>query len=294
MVSFLQIRAFKHLTNPKITQLRCDVPKVRPIHVPEAQRIYYSSGDCGSSRFGEASTVSITGGWWQPALAFVLFLLAHRWPTRPAIRAALVRRLGAPGFTLLYSLLSLVLLGWLIAATLSAPVIVLWYYAPWQSWVPLLAMLPACLVFGSAVATPNPLSFGGARNKHFDPAAPGVVGFCRHPLLLALTLWAGAHTIPNGELATLLLFLPLAIFSLYGMHLIDRRRKTALGDTQWQAMAARTALLPGGAMLTGRWQPDWRRAPWGHLLIGLSLYGVLLWAHPRVIGVPAMPAGLVP
>jgi len=197
----------------------------------------------------------LTGGWWQPALALALFLLAHRWPTRPAVRAALVGRLGERGFTILYSLLSLLLLGWLIAATLGAPVIVLWDYAPWQPWVTLLAMLPACLLIAAAVAAPNPLSFGGARNEAFDPAAPGIVGFCRHPLLLALALWAGAHIVPNGELATLLLFLPLAAFSLCGMRLIDRRRREVLGEARWRSLAARSSLLPGGALLAGRWRP---------------------------------------
>jgi len=234
----------------------------------------------------------LTGGWWQPALALALFLLAHRWPTRPAVRTALVARLGERGFTLLYSLLSLILLAWLIAATLGAPVVVLWYYAPWQAWVTVLTMLPACLLIAAAVAAPNPLSFGGARNAAFEPAAPGVAGFCRHPLLLALAFWAGAHIVPNGELATVLLFLPLAAFSLYGMRLIDRRRRAALGKAQWQAMAAGTSLLPGAALLAGRWRPNLRRVPWWRLLLGLAAYGLLLLAHPWVIGVPALPGGL--
>jgi len=231
----------------------------------------------------------LTGGWWQPALALTLFLLAHRWPTRPAVRAALVARLTERGFTLLYSVLSLVLLAWLIAATLAAPVVVLWYYSPWQRWITLLAMLPACLLVAAAVAAPNPLSFGGARNNTFEPSTPGIVGLCRHPLLLALALWAGAHVVPNGELATLLLFLPLAAFSLYGMHLLDRRRQRALGDARWRELAAHTSLLPGAALLAGRWRPRWRRLPWRRLLLGVVAYALLLIAHPWIIGVPALP-----
>lgn len=232
----------------------------------------------------------LTGGWWQPALALALFLLAHRWPTRPAVRGALVARLGEAGFTVLYSLLSLVLLAWLLAATLAAPVVVLWYYAPWQPWVTVLTMLPVCLLVAAAVAAPNPLSFGGAGDESFDPAAPGVAGFCRHPLLLALALWAGAHIVPNGELATLLLFLPLAAFSLYGMGLLDRRRRKVLGDARWHALAANTSRLPGAALLAGRWRPRWQRLPWARLLLGVAAYGLLLIAHPWVIGVPALPA----
>lgn len=236
--------------------------------------------------------VQLLGGWWQPGLALALFLLAHRWPTRPGVRAALVRRLGERGFTVLYSLLSLILLAWLIAATLAAPVVVLWYYAPWQAWVTVLTMLPVCLLTAVAVGTPNPLSFGGAGNERFLPSAPGPAGFCRHPLLLALALWAGAHVVPNGELATLLLFLPLAAFSLYGMRLVDCRRQAALGQAQWQTLAVNTSLVPGAALLTGRWRPGWHSVPWWRLLLGLMAYVAIVLLHPLVIGVPALPPGL--
>jgi len=235
----------------------------------------------------------LTGGWWQPALALAMFVLAHLWPTRPGVRAALVARLGERGFLATYSTLSLILLGWLIVATLAAPVLVVWYYTPWQGWVTLVAMLPACLLVATAVGAPNPLSFGGARNAGFDPAEPGVVGFCRHPLLLALALWAWAHVVPNGELATLLLFLPLGIFSMYGMLIIARRLKRALGEARWQQLAMRTSLLPAAALLAGRWQPNWRRVPWPRLLLGLLGYGLLVLGHSRVIGVPALPPSLI-
>jgi uncharacterized membrane protein len=242
--------------------------------------------------FPPESTVHLLGGWWQPGLALVLFLLSHRWPTRPAVRTAIVHRLGERGFTVLYSLLSLILLVWLIAATLAAPVIVLWYYAPWQAWVTVVTMLPVCLLIAAAVGTPNPLSFGGAGNERFLPSAPGSAGFCRHPLLLALALWAGSHVVPNGELATLLLFLPLAAFSLYGMRLLDRRRQAALGRVRWQVLAMNTSLVPGVTLVTGRWRPAWDRVPWRRLLLGLVAYGAILLIHPMVIGVPALPAGV--
>ncbi|QIB66554.1 NnrU family protein [Kineobactrum salinum] len=238
------------------------------------------------------SNVQLLGGWWQPVLALTLFVLSHRWLARPVFRAALVQRLGERGFTALYSLLSLVLLAWLIAATLAAPVVVLWYYAPWQPWVTVVTMLPVCLLIAAAVGTPNPLSFGGAGNERFLPSAPGAAGFCRHPLLLALALWAGAHVVPNGELATLLLFLPLAAFSIYGMRLVDSSRKAALGRAHWQALAVNTSLVPGAAMVTGRWRPAWGSVPWGRLLLGLIAYAAILLIHPVVIGVSALPMGL--
>ena len=53
-------------------------------------------------------------GWFEFALAFVVFFLSHSLPVRPPLRPRLQARLGASGFTLAYSALSLAVLSWLI------------------------------------------------------------------------------------------------------------------------------------------------------------------------------------
>jgi uncharacterized membrane protein len=141
--------------------------------------------------------------------------------------------------------------------------------------------LPVCLILALAVARPNPFSFGGAGNAMFDPARPGIVRLHRHPLLLALALWAAAHVVPNGDLAHLILFGTFACFSLLGMHLVDRRRQREMGD-RWQILhdtVIRTQLRPpsriGGDAL--------------RLFAGLLLFVVLIWLHPAIIGVSPLP-----
>lgn len=228
-------------------------------------------------------------GWLEPLLALLLFLAAHVLPARASLRARLVTALGELGYLLVFSALSLVLLAWLLHAVWRAPAVVLWYFAPWQSWIPLLAMPFACVLASTAVGMPNPLSFGGARPAQFDPRAPGVAGICRHPLLLALAVWAFAHLLPNGELAMVLLFGSLGLFALAGMRVLDRRRQHALGPMHWQALAAHTSNLPFLSLLRGTWHPRWRRLPWFRVALGLVGYLLLLWAHPRVFGVPALP-----
>lgn len=216
--------------------------------------------------------------WAEFALAFAVFLVTHSVPIRPPLRPILIARLGPRGFTLAYSMLSLGVLAWLIAAAGRAPHIPLWYWAPWQNHVTLVLMLLVCLILGLSIARPNPLSFGGGADDRFDPDHPGILRLVRHPLLLALALWATAHLVPNGDLAHVLLFGSFAGFALIGGRLVDRRKQREMG-AQWHRLRDRIAARPVIS------QP----ASWTQLLLrlgaGVGLYSALLLAHPWFFGV---------
>jgi uncharacterized membrane protein len=220
-------------------------------------------------------------GWTEFAVAFAMFFLSHAVPVRPPVRPWLDARLGPGGFTLAYSALSLGVLAWLIGAAGRAPTVILWDWAPWQNHVVLAAMVPVCLLLGLALGRPNPFSFGGARNAAFDPARAGIVRLTRHPLLLALAIWAAAHLAPNGDLAHVLLFGTFAAFAVVGGRLVDRRKARVLG-----AEGARLYLLsreaPVLAAFAGR-ETGLRLALGGFLYLGL------LWLHPVLFGVSPVP-----
>ncbi|MDX1821402.1 MAG: NnrU family protein [Paracoccaceae bacterium] len=216
-------------------------------------------------------------GWAGFGAAFAVFLLSHAVPVRPPVRPWLVARLGACGFTLAYSVLSVAVLVWLIGAAGRAPHVPLWGWAAWQAWVPLVAMLPVCVIIALAVGRPNPFSFGGAGNARFDPARPGIVGWMRHPLLVALAIWAGAHLLANGDLAHVILFGVFAGFALLGQRVIDRRRQREMG-ARWAAL--RAGMVRGAV---------WRRGDALRLAAGVMLYLALLMLHPVVIGVSPLP-----
>lgn len=221
-------------------------------------------------------------GWTEYAAAFTAFFLTHALPIRPPLRPWLVARLGPQGFGLAYSALSLAVLAWLIGAAGRAPFVPLWPWASWQLHVPLAAMLPVCLILAMAIGRPNPFSFGGARNEAFDPARPGVVRLTRHPLLLALAIWATAHVVPNGDLAHVLLFGTFAVFALVGGRLVARRKHREMGADWARLDAARKAApLP----------PPPRSWPaFGlRLALGAALYFGLLWLHPWLFGVSPLP-----
>lgn len=220
-------------------------------------------------------------GWFEFALAYVVFFLSHSLPVRPPLRPWLQARLGASGFTLAYSALSLAVLAWLIAAAGRATHVTLWDWAPWQVHVPLIVMGPVCVILALSIGRPNPFSFGGARNDLFDPARPGIVRWSRHPLLAALALWAAAHVVPNGDLAHVILFGTFAAFAVLGGRLIDRRKRREMG-ADWQRLHL---VVEGTPILSWRWSGD---IP-ARLVAAAFLYATLLWVHPVLFGVSPLP-----
>ena len=166
---------------------------------------------------------------------------------------------------------------WLISAAGRAPHVELWPHAAWQNLVAVLAMLAACLIAAQAVGNPNPLSFGGGRNSEFDPDHPGIVGWFRHPLLVALLIWSLAHILPNGNLAYVILFGVFALFALLGMLIIDRRKKRLIGGAEWQRLAA---VSPGFAM---------SRDGVIRTAAGIGAWGLLLDMHESLFGISPLP-----
>lgn len=221
-------------------------------------------------------------GWFEFSAAFFAFFVTHRIPTLPSVRDRLVNKMGSRGFLIAYSAVSLLMLWWLISAAGRAPHITLWPRAPWQTWVPVIAMVLVCLLLSFGVARPNPLSFGGARNDQFDPEYPGITRWIRHPVLVAFALWAGAHLIPNGDLAHVMLFGLFAGFAMLGMVLIDRRKQREMGQ-RWRQ--SRTQI---GA---GPWLPrpeSWRSVAL-RLCTAVLAYAVLVILHPFMLGVSPLP-----
>lgn len=228
-------------------------------------------------------------GWGEFVAAYAGFLLSHAIPTRLRVRGRLVALFGERGFLIGYSLISLVLLTWVIAAAGRAPYLPVWDFAPWQLWVPVLAMPLVCLLAGFGIAAANPLSFGGRRAAAYDPQSPGIAGIARHPLLWAIAIWAGAHLVPNGDLAHVVLFGGFAGFAMFGMAAIDRRRRRLLGAHEWARLAARTSFLPFAALLDRRWQPAKMRIDAIRLAASALLYAVFIASHAAVIGVSPLP-----
>ena len=213
--------------------------------------------------------------------ALALFLVSHAIPSRPALRQRLAGMFGERGYQLLYSILSLVLLVWLISAATRAPYVPLWDLSIGQYWVPIVAMLPAFILFAGGALAPNPLSISFSR-RPFEPQRAGIVTVTRHPVLWGFALWAFAHVMPNGDLVSLIMFGGFGLFALAGMALIDRRKKRQMGP-EWEALARRTSVIPLAPPPGQRLPWDWRGLALA-VVVGAVLYVALLHLHPRLFG----------
>ena len=213
--------------------------------------------------------------------ALALFLISHMIPARPAVRQRLAGMLGERTYQILYSILSLILLVWLISAAARAPYVPLWDPTIEQYWLPVIVMLPAFMLIAGGAIAPNPLSISFSRRR-FDPERPGIVAVTRHPVLWGFALWAFAHVVPNGDLVSLIMFGGFGLFALAGMALIDRRKRRQLG-AEWEALVRRTSVIP--FVPTSGLRLPWElRGLAVAAVVGALLYVALLHLHPWLFG----------
>jgi uncharacterized membrane protein len=218
-------------------------------------------------------------------LAIALFLVAHVIPPAPPVRSRLVAWLGRRVYIACYSLVSIALIVWIVAAARRAPYVPVWDTASWQVLVPLLAMPLATWLIVAGVAEPNPLSISlRAAGPDAEPGPAAAV--TRHPVLWGFLLWAASHIPPNGDVVSLVLFGGMAVLALGGMPIVDRRARRRLGEQRWSELAAATSLVPFAALLAGRTR---MRFSWPLLLstaAALAAYAwLLLQGHELLIGV---------
>lgn len=225
-------------------------------------------------------------GWEEFVLASAIFLASHSLPARPAIRSRLTGWVGRRNYLAVYSIVSLVLLAWLIVAAGRAPYVGFWAWTPERAWLAngLMAIAVWLAVCGAAIA--NPFSLGGLAGKAYDAARPGILAVTRHPLLLALVLWSLAHLMVNGDLAHILLFGSLGGFSLVGVLAMERRARKRAGP-QWRQISAGTSLLPFSALMTG--QAPWSGLLGWRLLIVPAVWAAIVVLHRPLLGVSPLP-----
>jgi uncharacterized membrane protein len=184
-------------------------------------------------------------------IGLVVFLGAHVFVSMRGHRAALIARLGEGPYKGLFSLVSvigLVLIGYGFARYRAEGLIPLWYPPAWTRHIVEAAMWPASIALVAAYI-------------------PGdIKRVLKHPLLVAVKLWAGAHLCANGDLGGIILFGSVLAWAVYDRVTLKRRSD------------AGSPPIPVGG----------RRNDLIAIVVGTIVYAVLgLVFHPIVIGVPA-------
>ena len=220
-------------------------------------------------------------------IAGIAFCGSHVLLSSTRLRGSLRDQLGERGFLAVYSLTSLAVFAWFVAAYSAAPTIVLWPRQRWTALIPVTVMPLATILLVAGYSTRNPTAVGMERSARADDPAPGILSVTRHPVMWAIGLWAVAHLIANGDLSSLLFFGTLATLALGGTVLIDRKKQLALGSN-WPRLAQVTSNLPVAALLAGRTKLRWREIGVLRIAAGLLLYAVLYLAHPIITGLPVV------
>jgi uncharacterized membrane protein len=215
-------------------------------------------------------------------IAISAFVAGHELLSHP-LRAPLVAKLGDRGFMLVYSVVALGTLGLAVQLWKAIEPNRLWTAPHWLHIICVIAMAFAAILFVGSVTAPNPALMGmpaGGRPR-------GVQRITRHPMMWSFAIWGFVHIIMSADSRTIVLASGIITLALFGAAMQDGKKKAqnpAYGDH----MAA-TGFMPFGAQLRGR--AAWSSALPGLVATvgGLALWALLLWGHPLVIGLPALP-----
>jgi uncharacterized membrane protein len=213
------------------------------------------------------------------AVAMAAFVASHELLSHP-LRAPLVARIGEKGFALVYIVVAFATLGWGVELWRDIPKTRLWdtpagLYGPMPA-----AMLLAFILFVGSVAAPNPAMMPGVKGP-----PKGMQRITRHPMMWSFAIWAVVHMVMTADPRTIILAAGIGTLALFGAGMQDGKKRAQNPD--YGAHMAETSFVPFVAILSGR-QP--LAALWPGLvpvLGGAVLFAAMLWAHPRLIGVPA-------
>lgn len=221
-------------------------------------------------------------------LAVAYFIGIHVFISGTRLRDAIVARTGEQGFLGLFSLLSLIGMGWMIWAYTDSDLRVVWAPPEVFRWLAPPMTLVAFLFIVVGLATPNPTAVGGESNLDAANAVTGALRITRHPFLWGVALWASAHLLVNGDAASMVLFGGLLVLALIGPLLIDAKRCDRLGD-RWQRFASVTSNVPFAAVVAGRNRLRIDEIGWRRVALALAVWGAMVLVHPLLFGVAALP-----
>lgn len=218
-------------------------------------------------------------------LAALLWVGLHVGIAGTRARGALVARMGDGAFRGAFSLASAVSITLLVLAWQNAETAPLWAVPRALGWVLVATMLAAFILFAGSVMTRNATSVGQEGALSAEPR--GMLRITRHPMLLAFALWGAVHVIGNGDSASAVFFGAFFLTAALGIPSLDAK-VAARDPAAWRGFAARTSVLPFGAVAAGRNRVAWREIALP-VVVGLVAWAAMLHFHPAIFGVSPLP-----
>lgn len=188
-------------------------------------------------------------------LGLLLFLSIHVLPTRTDVRNGLVARFGEGAYKGLFSLvaavgLALIIIGYGKLHLTPGKNPQIWLPPPFTRHLAMALMLPVFPLLVSAYV-------------------PGrITSTVRHPMVLAVKLWALAHLFVRGDLGSMLLFGSILAWAVFDR--ISLKRREAAGLVRVKSGPAHNDAVA--------------------VVVGLAIYVVMLkWGHAALIGPALLP-----
>jgi uncharacterized membrane protein len=185
-------------------------------------------------------------------IGLALFIAIHLLTTLRATRAMVIGRIGEGPYKGLYSLVAAVGLVMIVVGFdryRSAG-----YIPVWDPPFALLHPVALVLLWFALVALAA---------TYAPPSR--IKSLLRHPMLVAVKIWALSHLLVNGDLGSMLLFGSLLAWAIYDRIAVKRRGD--LGTPSVAAFGRNDAIV---------------------LIIGSVAYAAMLWLHQMLIGVAAV------
>ncbi len=215
----------------------------------------------------------------QLLVATAAFALTHFVSSTP-LRGAIAGAIGEKAWSGLYSLVAFATIGWMAWAYGKAPFQTLW---PGLRLVPLVVMPVALVLLAGGVLGRNPTAVMQERALKASEPARGMIRVTRHPVMWAIALWAAAHLLARGDVASAVFFGGFLAVALIGTVLIDARKRAGFGE-DWRRFAAVTSNVPFGAIVAGRNRFAAGEIGWRVALVAAIAYVALVAAHPLAFG----------
>jgi uncharacterized membrane protein len=180
-------------------------------------------------------------------LGTLIFLSLHLIPSFKVFHATLVAQMGAQNYRGFHVTGSVAGMMMIIIGKSYAGYVPLWTPPLETSYIAAVIMLPACILFVAMAAPTN------------------IKRYTRHPMLWGVALWAIAHCLTNGDLASIICFGGFGAYALRSMWSLNQRG----------AALSTTISSPTNDVLV--------------IIAGLIAYGALIFLHPYVFGVTPLP-----
>jgi len=193
------------------------------------------------------------------------------------LRAPLVKTLGAMGFQVAYSIVSLATFAWIYFAFKAAPPADLGGSGEIGWIIATVLTLPAMILFAGSMRGNPALGLPGAEEQaRAEPK--GVFTITRHPMMWGFALWALSHIVLFWSTRTMITAFAMGFLALVGAKMQDRKKRALMGEV-WGEWESHTSYWPrvSGFAKAGA-------VPW---ILGLALFAGLSYLHWPIGDIPA-------